>query len=252
MNLSGEEFTRPDPVELGVMSILDLFNTACQRTIFQARWGYTRGALSEQEYGRIISEKVLPTFERMKAAVIEQQIIVPSAVARVYDCRAEGEKLEIFDKSGAKAAEFVFPRSERESGRCVTDFFRDQPRIALWAGTAGQKAVNTAREWYEAGRYSDYHHLHGLVAELTDCIAELIHQRVSIAEGHSLNPAKPAGLRFSFGYPACPELEYQRQLLALAGAHEIGTTLNETLQMEPEYSVSGFVTFDVHAVYFNP
>ena len=125
--------------------------------------------------------------------------------------------------------------------------------------TVGQKASDTAREWFAADRYKDYLHLHGLSVECAEGLAEYVHRQVRGELGIAGDDARETralfkqgyrGSRFSFGYPACPNLADQAVLLALLGAGRIGIELSEEDQLWPEQSTSALVCHHPSAKYF--
>jgi 5-methyltetrahydrofolate--homocysteine methyltransferase len=107
---------------------------------------------------------------------------------------------------------------------------------------------------FKDDRYCDYHLLHGLAAELADCGAVHVHRHVhrELFPDLSLGENSVNGCRYSFGYPACPDLSAQKELLRILQAQRIGISLTESYQMVPELSVSGFIIFNPHARYFVP
>jgi len=125
--------------------------------------------------------------------------------------------------------------------------------------TMGQGASDTAREWFENDRYQDYLYLHGLGVEMAEAMAEYVHKRIRAELGFASEDAKDMdqllqqgyrGSRYSFGYPACPNLKDQEPLLELLGAHRIGVELSEEWQLHPEQSTSALVILNPHAKYF--
>ncbi len=132
--------------------------------------------------------------------------------------------------------------------------------IALQVVTVGPRATEVARQWFADNRYQDYLYLHGLSVEMAEAFAEYLHQRIRAELGFTAyEPRDLEGLlhqqyrgsRYSFGYPACPDLAQQRQLLELLRAKEIGVTLTEEDQLDPEQSTSAIVVTHPQAKYFS-
>jgi 5-methyltetrahydrofolate--homocysteine methyltransferase len=124
----------------------------------------------------------------------------------------------------------------------------------------GQRASDVAREWFKDDRYQDYLYLHGLGVELAEALAEYVHKRIrgELGFGHEDSRDLDAmlnqgyrGSRYSFGYPACPNLEDQVQLLRLLKASEIGIELSDEFQLHPEQSTSAIVLHHPQAKYFS-
>jgi 5-methyltetrahydrofolate--homocysteine methyltransferase len=126
--------------------------------------------------------------------------------------------------------------------------------------TVGQHASEVAREWFSRDRYQDYLYLHGFSVEITEALAEYVHKRIRHELGfgaddapdmHDLLKQGYRGSRYSFGYPACPNLGDQRKILELLGAERIGVSLGEGDQLHPEQSTSALVILHPQAKYFS-
>jgi 5-methyltetrahydrofolate--homocysteine methyltransferase len=172
----------------------------------------------------------------------------------------------VLDEGGEKeVARFAFPRQNREGGLCIADFFRDRTSnerdvIGLQVVTMGQKASEVARAWFADNRYQDYLYLHGLGVEMAEALAEYTHKRIRAELGFAGEDDRDMdrmlkqgyrGSRYSFGYPACPNLIDQKQLLELLGAERIGVSLSDEDQLHPEQSTSAIVCHHPQAKYFS-
>ena len=160
-------------------------------------------------------------------------------------------------------ARIPFPRQDQGRRLCVADFFEPGPDrfdvLPVQLVTLGRKAADLAAELYRGDRYSDYFLFHGLATELTEAYAERLHatiRRELGIHGHDAPQLRQLfnqgyqGSRYSFGYPACPDLEGNATLLDLLGGAGIGVTISEQFQMEPEYSTSALVAWHPQARYF--
>src|SRR6266700_6411193 len=177
----------------------------------------------------------------------------------------KGADLEFVEDGQRELTRFSFPRQNKEGGLCIADFFRDvasneRDVIALQVVTMGRRASEAAREWFAENRYQDYLYLHGLSVEMAEAFAEYLHKRIRGELGFAADEARDPdamlaqgyrGSRYSFGYPACPNLADQKQLLALLNAAEIGLTLSEEDQLDPEQSTSAIVVHHPQAKYFS-
>jgi 5-methyltetrahydrofolate--homocysteine methyltransferase len=123
----------------------------------------------------------------------------------------------------------------------------------------GQNVADVARDWFEDDRYQDYLYLHGLGVEMAEAMAEYLHKRIRAELGHAGEEARDmAGLlkqvyrgsRYSFGYPACPDMADQAKLLDLLGAERIGIAMSDEFQLHPEQSTSALVIPHPKAKYF--
>jgi len=255
-------FLGPRLVEgIALQTILPYIN---ETTLFQFQWGYRRKGKSQREHERFVEETVRPLFHDLARLCAQEEILVPKAAYGFWRCVPEGDVLVLLDPAsdGREAARFRFPRQRGKKSLCITDFFRDDGApdvIALQVVTVGQQASETARAWFSADRYQDYLHLHGLSVEAAEGLAEYVHKEVRAQLGIAGDDAREMrelfkqgyrGSRYSFGYPACPNLADQEQLLALLGAERLGITLSEEHQLWPEQSTSAIVCHHPEAKYF--
>jgi 5-methyltetrahydrofolate--homocysteine methyltransferase len=195
------------------------------------------------------------------------EILLPQAVYGYWPCAAEDNDLVLFDpdERSHEVARFALPRQNRENGLCIADFVRDRAEgrpdvIGLQVVTVGQRASEVARAWFAEDRYRDYLYLHGFGVEMAEALAEYVHKRIRAELGFAAEDARDRdrllqqgyrGSRYSFGYPACPNLEDQEQILALLGAERIGLSLSEGHQLHPEQSTSAIVLHHPQAKYFS-
>ena len=233
----------------------ELFKLLSHKVLFEARWGYKRGDLSEPRYAELLEKQAMPALKKFVDLDEKENLFESRAVYGYYRCRAHGDSIAIYDEIDLKIGEFNFPRQGRAPHLCVSDFVDErEDTIVLWAVTVGNRVIEAEKKFFGADRYCDYHLLHGLGAELADCAAAYVHRHVH----RELNQDKPLtaehliGCRYSFGYPACPDLSAQRELFRLLKAERIGLSLTTSDQMVPELSVSGFVILNHHARYFVP
>lgn len=238
-----------------------------ERMLYQFHWGYRKEGRKLDEYMVWARKELRPIVTRLLKQSAEEGILQAKAAYGYWKCAAEGNDVVLFDESGAKeVARFAFPRqTKQQDGLCIADFFRDvssneRDVIGLQVVTMGHKASETARQWFAQDRYQDYLYLHGLGVEMTEALAEYVHKTVRAELGFAGDDARDTdallaqgyrGSRYSFGYPACPNLADQRQLLDLLGAERIGITLSEGDQLEPEQSTSAIIVHHPQAKYFS-
>jgi 5-methyltetrahydrofolate--homocysteine methyltransferase len=237
-----------------------------ERMLYQFQWGYRKDGRSLAEYREWAKDELRPILRRMLDIAIREEILVPQAAYGYWPCAAEGNDVILYAADGERElTRFSFPRQNKEGGLCIADFFRDvssneRDVIALQVVTMGRRASEAAREWFALNRYQDYLYLHGLSVEMAEAFAEYLHKRIRGELGFAADEARDPeamlaqgyrGSRYSFGYPACPNLADQKQLLALLGAEEIGITLSEEDQLDPEQSTSAIVVHHPQAKYFS-
>ena len=193
-------------------------------------------------------------------------MIEPAVVYGYFPCISEGNDLIICDDDGGERARFHFPRQRRERHLCISDFFKSRDSgqsdvVAFHIVTMGEAASRATGALFEKDAYRDYLELHGLSVQLTEALAEYWHARIRDEFGLAAedNPDMDAliskqgyrGSRYSFGYPACPDLEQQKLLMDLLGPHRIGVQLSEEFQLHPEQSTSAIIVHHPEARYFN-
>jgi 5-methyltetrahydrofolate--homocysteine methyltransferase len=237
-----------------------------ERMLYQFQWGFRKEGRSLAEYKKWARGELRPVLSRIMDQAIREQILQPQASYGYWRAAAEGNAVVLFDEAGRRElARFEFPRQNKEGGLCIADFFRDiddpeRDVIGLQVVTMGRRASEAAREWFAADRYQDYLYLHGLSVEMAEAFAEYVHKRIRGELGFAAEEARDhdemlaqgyRGSRYSFGYPACPNLADQKQLLTLLKAGEIGIELTEEDQLDPEQSTSAIVVHHPQAKYFS-
>ncbi|HSE79984.1 MAG TPA: methionine synthase [Alphaproteobacteria bacterium] len=234
--------------------------------LFQFHWGFRKAGKTLAEYKAWAQREVRPILSRLLAQCENENILRPQSIYGYWRCAADGDAVVLFDGDGtSELARFEFPRQDREGGLCIADFFRDRSSnqldvIGLQVVTMGQQASDTARAWFADNRYQDYLYLHGLSVEMAEALAEYVHKRIRAELGFGHEDDRDMdkmlkqgyrGSRYSFGYPACPNLADQRQLLGLLGGERIGIALSDEDQLHPEQSTSAIVVHHPQAKYFS-
>jgi 5-methyltetrahydrofolate--homocysteine methyltransferase len=200
-------------------------------------------------------------------------LLEAAVVYGYFPCYSEGNDVVVLHdegpQKGQERARFTFPRQRRDRRLCLADFFRSKERyeqdgqpdvIAFHLVTMGAKVAEATAELFAANAYRDYLELHGLSVQLTEALAELWHARVREELGFGSDDDESLdailrqgyrGSRYSFGYPACPDLEDRAVLVELLDPSRIGVTLSEELQLHPEQSTDAMVVHHPEAKYFN-
>jgi 5-methyltetrahydrofolate--homocysteine methyltransferase len=184
-----------------------------------------------------------------------------AAVWRFYSAGSEGNRLWLADPgNGSPAAAWELPRQTGRDGLCLADYvLPGGDHVAMFVTTSGRQVRERVERWKEEGEYLKSHAFAALALETAEAAAEYLHWRLRRAWGiadeereavSDLLAARYRGKRYSFGYPACPDLEGQRQLFAALQPSEIGVELTDGDMMEPEASVSALVFHHPDARYF--
>ncbi len=233
--------------------------------VFQFHWGYKKQGRNRAEWKAWAAKEVKPILNNLVERCEKESILLPQAVYGYWKCASEGDQVVLFEEDGeTEANRFSFPRQARPGGVCIADFFRDidsgqRDVIALQAVTAGQRASEVARQWFAENKYRDYLYLHGLSVEIAEAMAEYVHKRIRAELGFGHEDAREMdkllkqgyrGSRYSFGYPACPNMAEQHKLLALLDGARIGITMADEDQLHPEQSTAALVAHHPQARYF--
>jgi 5-methyltetrahydrofolate--homocysteine methyltransferase len=241
----------------------DLFEHLDTFALIRTRWGFSQGALDDAAFAAVLRDKAEPQLAAWKARLRADPFFQPRARYGYFPVQAEGDALRVFDPAdpARSLAVLTFPRQGAGRRLCIADFFRaDQTDVlALQLVTLGQAAADHAARLYREDGYADYFAFHGLATELTEAFAERVHARIRRElgvhgrdlPGRALFAQGYQGSRYSYGYPACPDLEGNGPLLDLLGGAGIGVRLSESHQMDPEYSTSALVAWHPQARYFS-
>lgn len=215
-------------------------------------------------------DKAVKIHEVVQSLLTEAKIngwIKPAAVYQFYPAQSDGNKLYIFDPENQEniLETFDFPRQEVSPGLCLADYVRpvsdiEKDYVGMFAVTAGTGIRQAADQLKKEGRFLESHALQALALESAEGFAELIHRQMRDRWGFPDSTemtmkdrfaAKYQGQRFSFGYPACPDLDDQKKLFKLLQPEDIGIHLTDGCMMEPEASVTAIVFSHPEARYFN-
>jgi len=231
-----------------------------KRALFKDRWGYKARGIEPKAYEEQIRNEVEPNFERLKKQFLEEGLFEPVAIYGVFKAKREGNSVFVHDKS--ESYEFLFPRSTKSPHRCISDFFREDKDdvVAMSVVSVGTAFDAYAKRLHSEGKFHEYHLATGLASELAETLAEIVHKKVRIElnitqnEKPDLNDVKMmgyTGCRYSFGYPACPDVALNEPLFALLKPEEFGVELTESHLIYPEQSTSAFIVAHSEAGYFS-
>ena len=245
-----------------------------ERATFMGQWGL-RGARSGHgpSYEELVEKEGRPRLRAWLDRLHTDQVLQAAVVYGYYPCVSEDDSVIILAEPRVDAPEiarFDFPRQRRERHLCLADFFRPRESgevdvIGFSVVTMGQRIADYANELFAANAYRDYLEVHGLSVQLTEALAELWHQRIRSElifpdGGTAADDDDPdterffdlayRGARYSFGYPACPDLTDQVTVMRLLEPERIGVTLSDEYQLHPEQSTSALVAHHPEAKYF--
>ncbi len=258
-----------------------VFDWVNQKSVIKMHWGYKRGKMKPDEYKKLLEDKVYPAYERIKQQFLDEDMFEPTIIYGYYPCRSSDQDLYLFDESegwnvdanankepfedikNRAITNFTFPRQGKKPHRALSDFFRSDRHdvIALTCVSAGEKFSEYEKELYDSGKYLEYNMVHGFSVELAEALAEVAHKQIRMDlnilkedEGANLRDVRMRryrGSRYSFGYPACPDLEESRKLFDILKPEDFGIILSETFQIHPEQSTTALVVHHPEATYYS-
>jgi 5-methyltetrahydrofolate--homocysteine methyltransferase len=245
-----------------------------ERATFMGQWGL-RGARGGHgpSYEDLLESEGRPRLRYWLDRLVADQVLEGAVAYGYFPCCSEGNDLVILAADGSDRCRFTFPRQRRDRRLCISDFFRSREAVtaagpdvvAFHVVTMGHRVSEYAAKLFASHAYRDYLEVHGLSVQLTEALAEYWHGRIRgelrFGTGGSASDQDAAdldaifrqgyrGSRYSFGYPACPDLEDQTKVMELLVPGRIGVELSEEFQLEPEQSTSAIIVHHPEAKYF--
>src|SRR5271163_1192662 len=269
-------------------NVRDVFPYINETALFKNQWQLKTA--SQADYVRLVEEKFRPIKRKLEEEVAATGLFEPKVVYGYFPCQSDGNDVVIYEPDGAGASRprdsrrdpsagsgqaagatgrellrFTFPRQREGRRLCISDFFSSKASgkmdvIGFSLVTIGAKASIETQKLFEGGEYTKYLYLHGLSVETAEALAEYLHKKMREDLGiagedaphiRDLFHQKYRGSRYSFGYPACPNLEDQTKLFTLLKPEEnVGVRLTSAFLLEPEQSTSAIVVHHPAAKYF--
>jgi len=231
------------------------FDWINEKMLFNKRWGFSSKGLNKEQKQKQLKELIHPKYLELKALFLEK-LFEPCVIYGYFKCKVDKDDLIVYD-ADANEHRFHFQRQQKPPFRAISDYFIGEQTVALSIVSAGAKISEYEKKLYDAGNFSDYYFVYGLGAELAEALAEIVHKQVRLdlnAGSGSIRDVKMSGYqgaRYSFGYPACPDLELNKSLFELLNPEEFGIELSQTFQIVPEQSTSALITVHPEATYFS-
>ncbi len=250
------------------LNTLEIARYLNRKTLYRGQWQFRpQPGQARADYDAFIEREVEPVFRSTLERAISEHLLQPAVVYGYFPAQSEGDDLIVFDPNepGREWVRFTFPRQPKRRRLCISDFFRpvssgEMDVVAFHVVTMGPRISERAHELFEANEYREYLYLHGLGVEMAEALAEFWHRRVREELGIAADDAPTIeelfdqgyrGSRYSFGYPACPNLEDQKQIFDLLEPERIGVSLSEEFQLVPEQSTSAIIVHHPEAKYFS-
>jgi 5-methyltetrahydrofolate--homocysteine methyltransferase len=247
------------------ISIDDIAGYLNETALFRNQWQYRPhkgGVETDAEF----KERIRPILRDELAKAKQHGSLVPSVAWGHFPANGDGTDLVIWkdESRTAELTRFAFPRQRKERRLCIADFCRpvssgETDYAAFMVVTMGAPASEHSAELFAADQYQDYLHFHGLSVEMAEAMAEYWHRRIREEWGFAgedgptlsgLFKQQYRGGRYSWGYPACPELEDQAKVAELLDIGRIGVEVSEEYQLHPEQTTSAIIVPHPEAKYF--
>ena len=235
---------RPIRLEPSQINLNEVWKYINKKSLFVLQWGMRGKGASDQD-----PEKLLT---RWKDQVLNEQLFEPRAVYGFYKCHnlTSGQggngRLAIDLPNGEQEIVFEFPRSSKEKHLCLVDYFGKDDIVAFQTVTVGNKVTEIIDLWNKQDRYADAYYLHGLAVETAEAMAELINAKIR----DELKIGQNRGLRYSWGYPSCPDISQHHLVWKILEPEKSGMTLTESGQIVPDQSTAAIVVHHPEAEYF--
>ena len=228
----------PIRLKLDQINMSEVWSMIDKKSLFKLSWGLRgkAGAESEEEHEQLLTE--------WKIRIIRDKLIEPEVVYGYFKCHNKDRKLLVENPAGDDI-ELEFPRSTKPDHLCLTDYFGENDIVAFQSVTVGNKVADIIEQWNKDDKYTDAYYLHGLAVEIAEALAQWVNQRIK----SELNLEK-GGLRYSWGFPSCPDVAQHHLVWKLLKPEESGMTLTESGQIIPEQSTAAIVIHHPEAKYF--
>ena len=210
-----------------------------KKSLFKLSWGLRgkAGSESEADHETLLNE--------WKIRIIREKLFEPEIVYGYFKCHNKDGKLAVEDIDG-KLIEFDFPRSTKSHHLCLTDYFGSNDVVAFQSVTVGNRVAEIIEDWNKEDKYTDAYYLHGLAVEVAEALAEWTNRRIK----SELKIGLKGGLRYSWGFPSCPDVGQHHLVWKLLEPEKSGMTLTESGQIIPEQSTAAIVVHHPESEYF--
>ena len=218
----------------------DIWKFVNKKSLFVLSWGIRGKSASglQKEAEQLLAE--------WKERVVRESLFQPRAVYGYFKCHNINDKLTVDLPTGGEQVTFDFPRSSRDKHLCLTDYFGRNDLVAFQAVTVGSKVQDVIDEWNSEDKYTDAFYLHGLAVETAEALAEWVNSRIKDELG--IGPKR--GLRYSWGYPSCPDISQHHLVWKILDASRSGMSLTDAGQIIPDQSTAAIVVHHPDAEYF--
>ena len=230
-------------IEPSDVNLAEVWKHISKKSLFVLQWGIRGKGAGESDPEELFSE--------WTRRVVKEGLFEPRAVYGYFRCHnltpAQGGAGRLaVDLSDGRQVEFEFPRSSKDKHLCLADYFGRDDIVAFQSVTAGAKVTDFIEQWNRQDRYTDAYYLHGLAVETAEAMAEWVNARIR----KELGIGDKRGLRYSWGYPSCPDVMQHHQVWQILEPEKSGMTLTESGQIVPDQSTAAMVVHHPQAEYF--
>ena len=229
----------PIHLDSSKINVDEVWSMIDKKSLFKLSWGLRGKAGQEQE------EEHEKLFEEWKKRIEDENLFEPSVVYGYFNCHNEKNKIIVDHPAGEKIV-FDLPRSTKPKHLCLADYFGKDDIVAFQAVTVGNKVADIIEQWNKEDKYTDAYYLHGLAVEFAEGMAAWVNQKIK----SELKIKGKGGLRYSWGYPSCPDVEQHKLVWKLLSPDKYGMTLTDSGQIIPEQSTAAIVVHHPDAEYF--
>mgnify|MGYP001595333385 FL=1 len=228
----------PIRLKLDQINMAEVWTMIDKKSLFKLSWGLRgkAGSEFEDEHEQLLTE--------WKIRIIREKLFEPEIVYGYFKCHNMDRKLLVENPSGDDV-ELEFPRSTKPDHLCLTDYFGDDDVVAFQSVTVGNKVAEIIEQWNQEDKYTDAYYLHGLAVEVAEALAEWVNQKIK-----SEMSLDKGGLRYSWGFPSCPDVAQHHLVWKLLQPEKSGMSLTESGQIIPEQSTAAIVVHHPESKYF--
>ena len=231
------------------------------QALFVGQWQFRKPKdQTREEYDEFLARKVHPVLEEWKQRIVADNLLELTVIYGYFPCNAEGNTLHVYEPTDTgfvkPVTSFEFPRQSSGKRFCIADFFATKESghidaFPMQAVTVGEIATEYAQKLFKADNYTDYLYYHGMAVQMAEALAEWTHAKIRNELGFEAEESnnirdilqqRYRGSRYSFGYPACPNIEDQYKQLDLLDTKRIGMYMDESEQLYPEQSTTAIIT----------
>jgi 5-methyltetrahydrofolate--homocysteine methyltransferase len=222
------------------IDLFEVWKFLNKKSLFVLSWGMRGKAVSNTESD---PEKLLLEWQNR---VVKESLFKCNVVYGYFKCHNRDNKLQVELPGGSGEVTFDFPRSSSAKHLCITDYFGENDIVAFQIATVGKRASSVIDEWNQQNKYADAYYLHGLAVETAEALAEWVNHKIRL----ELNIDPPRGLRYSWGYPSCPDVAQHHLVWKLLDPSKSGIFITEAGQIIPDQSTAAIVVHHPEAEYF--